>query len=231
MPLPRLVMLPGLAANSIMYEPQARAFPDMEVPPWIPNRPRETLPQYAQRLAEGIQSTGPLVLGGVSMGGMLALEMARFLKPHSVLLIASCTHPRAIRKHLILGAAATALMPSFLARPLRTPATVFSGPLLGPLGMTEKKAVVRMARTAPTNFAIWSLGAIARWKGVEDPGVPVCSIHGTADRIIPASTAKCAHLVEGAGHLVNMTHADIVNRLIERCMMEAGAPPSAEATR
>ena len=32
---PRLVLFPGLAADARLFEPQRRAFPQLEVPPWL----------------------------------------------------------------------------------------------------------------------------------------------------------------------------------------------------
>ena len=78
---PRLVLLPGMGADERMFEEQRAAFPGLIVPPWLPARKRESLRDYAARMAETIRVERPFYLGGVSMGGMVALEMARYLKP------------------------------------------------------------------------------------------------------------------------------------------------------
>ncbi|MFZ1934503.1 MAG: thioesterase domain-containing protein, partial [Thermoguttaceae bacterium] len=79
----QLILLPGLGADHRLLEPQRAAFPQLIVPPWIPPRKHESLPQYAERMAQTVAPPHdvPLVLGGVSFGGMLAYEMARWLKP------------------------------------------------------------------------------------------------------------------------------------------------------
>ncbi len=43
------------------------------------------------------QTYRPIVLGGVSLGGMLAFEIARHVKPQAVVLIASCRTRQGIR--------------------------------------------------------------------------------------------------------------------------------------
>ena len=75
----QLILLPGLGADHRLLEPQRAAFPQLIVPPWIPPRKHESLPQYAERMAETVTPPHdvPLVLGGVLFGGMLAYEMAR----------------------------------------------------------------------------------------------------------------------------------------------------------
>ncbi len=120
---PQLILLPGLGADERLLEPQRRAFPQLIVPPWIPPRTKESLADYAARMAESVTHCTPhalreekplaereerphaereeykprLVLGGVSFGGMLAYEMARHLKPDAVVLIASCRNRRGLR--------------------------------------------------------------------------------------------------------------------------------------
>ena len=97
MKAPQLILIPGLASDERLWEPQRREFADALVPSWIAPLGGETLPSYAARLAETIPQDRPLVLIGCSMGGMLACEMARRLRPKAVILVASCRSPRAIR--------------------------------------------------------------------------------------------------------------------------------------
>ena len=95
----QLILLPGLGADHRLLEPQRKEFPQLVVPAWIPPQKNESLPHYAapngaDRCAA---QDRPLVLGGVSFGGMLAYEMARHLKPHAVVLIASCRTRQGLR--------------------------------------------------------------------------------------------------------------------------------------
>ncbi len=73
-----LILLPGLAASREVFEPQRKRFPSLIVPEWPKPDRGETLSQYAERFAASLVPEGPCVLGGLSFGGMLAQEMARF---------------------------------------------------------------------------------------------------------------------------------------------------------
>ena len=92
---PKLILIPGLGTDERLFERQRSAFPDLWVPPWILVRGNEGLADYAARMAGVIanKQTEPFVLGGVSLGGMLAYEIARHVKPQAVVLIASCRTP------------------------------------------------------------------------------------------------------------------------------------------
>ena len=72
----RLIMLPGLGADERLFEPQRAAFPGLEVPPWLPHEPEESLDAYARRMAATIWPSEHFYIGGASFGGMVALEMA-----------------------------------------------------------------------------------------------------------------------------------------------------------
>lgn len=95
--MPRLILIPGLGVSRLLFEPQRHHFDqELFLPDWIaPMYTRvagkkpvpETLSDYSRRLAERWKETvlaKPEVrarywLGGVSIGGMIALEAARYL--------------------------------------------------------------------------------------------------------------------------------------------------------
>jgi pimeloyl-ACP methyl ester carboxylesterase len=95
-----MMLLPGMAANEMLFEPQRRAFPGLIVPPWSDPDPREPLACYARRMAGAIKLSRPAIIGGVSFGGIVALEMANHLGLAECVLISSIrtfpvayTHP------------------------------------------------------------------------------------------------------------------------------------------
>ena len=110
----QLILFPGLGTDERLFEPQKVAFPNLEVPPWIAPRPYENLSAYAQRMAPQVSENRPFVLGGVSLGGMLAWELARLLRPDALVLIASCRSPKAIARGLRWSSWLMRWMPSLV---------------------------------------------------------------------------------------------------------------------
>src|SRR5689334_5595161 len=88
-----LILFSGLAADAAVFLPQTQAFPNLEVQGWIEPRPDDTFETYCRRLAGVIRPRGRCVIGGMSFGGMVALEVARHLDPLAVVLIASAREP------------------------------------------------------------------------------------------------------------------------------------------
>jgi hypothetical protein len=88
-----VVLLPGMAADERLFEPQRRSFPGLIVPPWIEPEPCEPLASYARRIAARLNSSDLLLIGGVSFGGIVALEMADHLGLAECVLISSIRSP------------------------------------------------------------------------------------------------------------------------------------------
>lgn len=216
-----LVLLPGLGADGRQYGPQRVAFPDLVVPPWIPAKKSENLSDYALRLAEGIAPRRPVVLGGSSLGGMVACEMAGHLKPDAVVLIGSCRSPHAIR-------------PSFRAlRPLLAvaPALAFDvARLLAPLAVgalhalprRERRLCIAMFKAADSSFMRWAVQAVLAWRPGPLEAVPVFHIHGERDALIPARRVRADEIVSGGGHMINLTHAERVNAFVKKAFALVG---------
>lgn len=72
----KLLLLPGLASNAVMWQHQLVAMP-RELNPHVTNvhSRLETIPQMAQALLQ--EHAGELILCGASMGGIVAMEVAR----------------------------------------------------------------------------------------------------------------------------------------------------------
>jgi pimeloyl-ACP methyl ester carboxylesterase len=201
-----------------MYEPQREAFPGLDVPRWQPPGRGETLADFARRMAGQIDPAGPpLFLGGSSFGGMVALEAARYLNPRAVFLIGSCRSPRSVRWALRGAARVARLAPGPVLRALHA-VNSRSTRMFGNLDAAQHAMMVTMMREADPAFIQWGGHALTRWPGAGEPTCPVYHIHGGADRIMPCRLVRPDVIVPGAGHLLNVTHADEVNRFLAERM-------------
>ena len=209
----QLILLPGLGADGRLFGPQRSAFSNLIVPPWIPPTDNETLPAYASRLAETITATAPMVLGGVSFGGMVACEMAKHLQPDALVLIGTCRSPRGIRPICRMFRPLLPLLPARLFELSK----VFAPLGLGVLGRgtpEHKELVIAMLGDTDARFIKWVCAAILNWTPGPPPEIPVRQIHGRHDQIIPSKRVDADEVIPGGGHLVNLTHAEQVNAFI-----------------
>jgi len=220
---PRLVLLPGLGADARFLHYQRAAFPQMIVPAWLDPEPRESLQHYAERLAGTVRADGPVVVGGVSLGGMLALEMARYLDTKGVVLISSCRHPTAVTWLLRTAEPCSRLLPNALLQ--------FShhfGPLVlgrgGELPADDKRLLVQMVKDLPVKFIRWGARAVLEWPGAADLPMPVRHIHGENDWVIPTRGVKPDRVVPRGAHVLNMTHPREVNEFLRECLAKEETP-------
>jgi pimeloyl-ACP methyl ester carboxylesterase len=224
----RIILLPGVGADHRLLDLQKRLDADVEVPPWIPPLARESLAHYAKRMAERIDTGRPFILGGVSFGGMLAGEMVQHLTPHvqGLILLSTCRSNAGVPWLYRMAWKLARLVPAGLLKRghLLMP---FVRKVFGIASSEHAEVFTQMLRDTDARFLKWSLSAVMGWPGVLEPiDLPVLHIHGECDRVLPARHGKPDHLIAGAGHVMNVSHADDVNRLIAQWMQSACKMPA-----
>ena len=222
-PTPRLILFPGLAADARLFEPQRRAFPQLEVPPWLMPLPDESLQSYSKRMAQQITPDGrPLFIGGVSFGAIVALEAARHLPATGVFLIGGGLSYRMItwpfRWMCHLAPLAPLPVVPWLLK-------------LFPIGLDviedltddQKQLYVRMSRETPPAMIRWGAHAMTQWEFDGPPPAPLHAIHGHDDRIVRPKLLQIDRAIPGGRHLISLSHPDQVNAFIAEKMRVAMA--------
>lgn len=74
----------------------------------------------------------------------------------------------------------------------------------------------QMLAATPAEFIRWASNAVFSWRGVAELPMPIYHVHGDRDRLIPVHRVKPDCVIAGAGHLLNLTHANAVNDFIAR---------------
>jgi pimeloyl-ACP methyl ester carboxylesterase len=218
----QLILLSGLGADHRLLEPQREEFPQLVVPAWMPPHKNESLLEYAARMAETVTVShdAPVVLGGVSLGGMLAYEMARHLKPDAVVLIASCRTRQGLRPIYHAGRWLLPLIPM----QAWSMAKLLSGPVVRfRLGVPpqQKELAIRMFKEMDSRFMHWALGAIVGWKPTPLEGTRIFQIHGGRDPLIPARRVDADVIIPEGGHMINVSHAREVNAFVRHALEQA----------
>jgi len=87
-------------------------------------------------------------------------------------------------------------------------------PLVGVTKRGDRRALDEVLPLASPALFRWGAWAAVTWRPATPPAVPIHHIHGGSDLIIPVQRVRPDVIVSGAGHLVNLTHADAVNAFI-----------------
>lgn len=209
------MLLPGLGADSRLFDPQRGDFPDLISPAWLEPASGESLASYAGRMAERVRASlpagdRPLILGGVSFGGMLAAQMTPLLRPDAVVLIGSALRPKEIAFSLKVMAMAGRWMPAPAGESAKFMGRAFIR-RLGPMKREHRRFLESMIDAVPFSFLRWAGEAIFGWEGVAIVEPKLVRLHGEMDRIIPFPKSGLVHAIRGAGHVPNVSHAVEVN--------------------
>ncbi|MEM8737733.1 MAG: alpha/beta fold hydrolase [Planctomycetota bacterium] len=249
-----VMLLPGLGTDGGIFSPQKQAFGSMvDTPAWIsPKSNQESLSSYAARWASqlneqiaGYPADRPWFLGGLSLGGMLALELVPHLSrpPEAVFLIASCRSVAALTMPIKLAAGLAGVLPAVwfkrLARWCALPIGYRDGQ--DDLG---NRLLSKMIREADEDWLKWSIGAMGEWTYTGPPDNPkstagdvdfpaLFQIHGQEDWLIPVKPADCDHVILNAQHLITLSHPHTVNRwlfdhVVRCCDIDESSEPRVE---
>ncbi|WP_419663058.1 hypothetical protein Dvar_35300 [Desulfosarcina variabilis str. Montpellier] len=199
----KTIILPGMGADSGMY-PQTlyHHLSGVDFVDWPPYQGETTLTAVARRMIDEYGITSGWGVGGASLGGMVAVEIARLLNIDRVILIGSTTHRSAIHPALmrLSGFAHLAHVAQLQW-------------LAGKINRNGDNLFLSMFEKADGDFMKAMGQAIFHWRGMDGHRCRVHHIHGARDRVI-LPPSRGATIIPDAGHLLPMTHAGVVARFI-----------------
>ncbi len=217
---PHLVLYSGLAADSSVFVPQKVAFPNLIVPGWPVPVYSETLDQYARRLASELPTDRPLIIGGASFGGIVALYVAKHVRAEMVVLIGSVQSPSELPRYAKCARPLRQLIPYLPIRMLQ----IFCLPLalgIAKLQFTHLVNLIHQFRNADPIVIKWSLMRILDWSDRPETPCPVMHIHGKKDFVLPVRYTNPDQVITDGGHVLSLSHPREVNDLIQRAIESA----------
>jgi len=217
----RMILLPGFGCDGRVFGPQRRAFGDrLETPAWITPKPDESIRHYAQRWAEQLSRPGddpPLALGGLSLGGVVAQEMVKFIEPtpRCLLLVATARKPERFSFAVQLSHLLGRFVPEASAnKSAAIWALLFA--LRDGVDDDGKTLLRQMAKDIDPAVLTWAGRAALDWPGPEaaapgDP--PTYQVHGRNDWVIHPGP-EVDLVLDKARHLINHSNAQTVNHFL-----------------
>ena len=77
-----------------------------------------------------------------------------------------------------------------------------------------------MIAESDDKFLIWAMKAVLKWENKDLPQ-PLYHIHGSRDIVFPIRLTKPSHTIRKGGHLIVMTHADQVNKILHEALCKS----------
>jgi pimeloyl-ACP methyl ester carboxylesterase len=202
-----IYLLPGMGATSKMYQGAWSGLNPAICIDWPPYEGEASLSEWAGKVAAHypIQDNDTLI--GSSMGGMVALEIAKRLRLDRVVLVGSAIDVSEMNSLLTL------LTPFVNAAPVE---------FFQKLAARQDGLFQQMFAASDPGFMRAMCKAISTWDGYPGELTRVTRIHGEKDKVI-----KCprdCHVIKRAGHLLPITHARACVEIIRRSIQPGRSP-------
>jgi len=181
---------------------------------WLEPLPHEKIEAYAHRLAAVIQDPRPILLG-FSFGGMMAIELAKFIATDRVIIISSIKTFRELPGWMRL----TGKLHLDQIVPLKTFGLIepIENHNLGVETKEEKSLVRAYRKSVSQRYTNWAVHQILNWKNEWQPERLV-HIHGARDHIFPIRNIQADYRIEDGGHFMIMNRSDKVNNILQEIL-------------
>lgn len=209
--------MPGLAASSSIFERIALPEDDFEMLllEWEIPLDNETLPEYAQRIVAKIEHENPVLIG-VSFGGILVQEMAKYCQPRKVIIISSVKSNLEFPRRMKMAKTTKAykLIPMNLLLNVESLAKFSFGDKVNQrLKLYEKFLSVRDKR-----YLDWAVEQVILWdRTVVDANV--IHIHGDADDVFPIKYISNCIVVKGGTHIMILNKFKWLNENLPKIIL------------
>ena len=193
-------LMPGLAASSKIFERIALPEDVFEMIPleWEIPLGNEPLTDYAKRITKKIKHENPVLIG-VSFGGILVQEMAKYVDARKVIVISSVKSNLEFPRRMKIAKTTKAykLIPMSLILNVESLARFSFGEKVNQrLKLYEKFLSVR-----DINYLEWAVEKVILW-GRTAVDENVIHIHGDADEIFPIKYIRNCIVVKGGTHIM-----------------------------
>lgn len=209
--------MPGLAASSAIFERIVLSEDVFEVVflEWDIPLKNETLSEYAKRMAQKIRHSHPVLIG-VSFGGILVQEMARYIDVRKTIIISSVKSnlefPKRIK--LVKATGIYKLIPTNLLSNVEGWARFFWGNKIEQrLELYKKFLSVR-----DKHYLNWAMKQVILWdRTVADE--KVIHIHGNVDEVFPVKNIQNCIVVKGGTHIMILNKYKWLNENLPQIIM------------
>ncbi|KDN53679.1 alpha/beta hydrolase [Flavobacterium seoulense] len=220
-----IYFMPGLAANPLIFSKIKldEALFEVFYLEWeIPNA-KESLNDYAKRIALNIKEENPVLIG-VSFGGILVQEIAKHISVRKLIIISSLKtdleFPRRLK--LIKITRLYKLVPiGLLLKFIKLIELVSGEKMKQRMQLYEKFLSVRDSR-----YLKWAFDKVLLWNCTEI-NEDLIHIHGDKDQMFPVKNIKNCIVVEGGTHVMVFTKYRWFNANLANIILEGNSNPEA----
>jgi len=211
----KIYLIPGLGADCRIYNNIDLNDNEVICVDWIEPHKTDTLSTYAQKLIYHYHITQNSVIIGNSLGGMIAVEIAKIIPVAKVIQISSIKTVDEAPWYFGL----LRVIPFY--KPI--PGKAFTGmeflikPFFGHMNEADNWLFVDMLKKTSPVFLKWAMDAILKWDNTVIPK-NVFQITGDKDLVFSYKRIKDAIIIKGGTHIMIFERAKEVNKILKKLL-------------
>ncbi|MCC8426049.1 alpha/beta hydrolase [Mucilaginibacter sp. UR6-11] len=208
----KIFLIAGLGADTRLYNNIDLLDNEVEPVDWIEPNECDTLNTYAQKLIHQYFIYDNSIVIGTSLGGMIAIEIARQVKLNKVILISSIKTVNEAPWYFKLFK----VLPAYklLSGRLLTNLGFLIKPVFGNMSSRDAWLFNDMLRKSSPKFIKWAIGAVLKWDNEIIPA-NVYHIVGDKDLVFNYKKIKNATIIKGGTHIMVFDKAKQINKLLK----------------
>lgn len=183
----------------------------------IPNK-NESLNDFAIRLSSQIDTNSPYVFIGVSMGGMICVELTELLNPEKTIIISSAKN----FNELPFRYKFQKKVPIYkiIPRGLIKQSALILQPIVEPDRNKNKKLFQEMLKSKSPLYMKRTVALIINWDRIEN-SKNIYHIHGEDDHTLPARKIKnINYLLKKGSHMITLTRSEEISKIINSILVK-----------
>ncbi len=208
-----IYLIPGQGSDYRIYKYfKFDDFDTVHIKYIIPNE-YETMKSYAQRFSEQIDTSKRFSIVGVSLGGMLAVELSEFLNPEEVIIISSAKNRNELpfRYKFMKKVPLNRIFGGGFLRAVSPTAQI----IIEPDSRKERELCVLMLKSKNELFMKRSVNMIVNWERTTN-NTKIIHIHGNNDHTIPIRNVKdVTYKVKSGSHMMALTLGERIKNIIK----------------
>jgi len=208
----KIFLIAGLGADTRVFNNIDLHEHDVTPVDWIEPNELDTLTTYTQKIIHQYNITPHAVVIGNSMGGMLAIEIAKQLPLNKVILISSIKTIDEAPAYFSFFRVVPVY--KFIPQGLMTSSGVLIELTFGKMKPDDLWLFKDMLKKSSPKFLKWAMGAVLKWDNRVIPP-NVYHITGDRDMVFNYKRIKNAIIVKGGTHIMIFDKAKEINKLLK----------------
>jgi len=211
----KIFLIPGLGADTRVYNNIDLGSNEVICVDWIEPHQTDTLATYAQKLIYQYDITPKSVVIGNSLGGMIAVEIAKKVLLDKAILISSIKTVDESPWYFSLLRAVPFYKP--IPGKMFTSMEFLIKPFFGHMNPADAWLFRDMLKNSPPVFLKWAMDAVLKWDNKTVPA-NIIQITGDKDLVFQYKRMKDAEIVKGGTHIMIFEKAKEINKILKRIL-------------